>query len=257
MIKKIFKRLLLSAALVYLALCTWLYVKQRSLLYFPVPAMANVQAQAFELTSDGLQLKGWVVNPGQSEAVIYFGGNGEQIEWNAAEFQGSMPNLTIYLMPYRGYGGNPGEITEENLYRDALNLFDKIKPQYANISLIGRSLGTGVATYVAVERNIDKLILVTPYDSIVNVAQDQYAIFPVSLLIKDRYESAKRADRIKAETLVMIAGNDEVIPRANTENLIRYFKQKPNVVVFKTAGHNSISDNSRYQKTISNFLSPR
>jgi len=257
MIKKIFKRLLLSAALVYLALCTWLYVKQRSLLYFPVPAMANVQAQSFELISDSLQLKGWVVNPGKNEAVIYFGGNGEQIEWNAAEFQGSMPNITVYLVPYRGYGGNPGHVTEANLYRDALNLFDKIKPQYTHVSLIGRSLGTGVATYVAAERKVDKLILVTPYDSIVNVAQDKYAIFPVSLLIKDRYESAKRVDRIKAETLVMIAENDEIIPRANTENLIRHFKQKPNVVVFKSAGHNSISDTVGYQKAISSFLSTR
>ena len=254
MIKKILKRLLLSAAFIYLALCAWLYTQQRSMLYFQVPAMGNVQAQPFELASDGLKLKGWVVNPGQSEAVIYFGGNGEQVEWNAAEFQASIPNISVYLVPYRGYGGNPGEVTEANLYRDALSLFDKIKPQYAQVSLIGRSLGSGVATYVASKREVNKLILVTPYDSIVNVAQDKYPIFPVSLLIKDRYESAERADKIKAKTLIMIAGNDEIIPRVNSENLIRHFKQKPNVVVFKAVGHNSISDDVGYQKTISDFL---
>ena len=254
MISKILKRLLLGIVLIYLALCTWLYVQQRSMLYFPVPAMANVQAQAFELSSDDLQLKGWVVNPGQSEAVIYFGGNGEQIEWNAPEFQSSIPKVTVYLVPYRGYGGNPGQVTEENLYRDALNLFDTIKPNYKNISLIGRSLGTGVATYVAAKRNIKKLILVTPYDSIVKLAQDNYSMFPVSLLIKDRFDSAERAAGITAKTLIMIAENDEVIPRSNTENLIRHFKQKPKVVVFKSAGHNSISDTADYQTTISKFL---
>lgn len=254
MISKILKRLVLGVALIYLALCAWLYVKQRSLLYFPVPAMANVQAQAFEFSSDGLQLNGWVVNPGQSKALIYFGGNAEQIEWNALEFQLSIPNVTVYLVPYRGYGGNPGEVTEENLYRDALNLFDTIKPKHKNIGLIGRSLGSGVATYVATKRSVDKLILVTPYDSIVNVAQDNYSIFPVSLLIKDRFESDKRAANIKAKTLIMIAENDEVIPRSNTENLIRHFKQKPTVVVFNSAGHNSISDTADYQKTISKFL---
>ncbi len=254
MISKILKRLVLGVALIYLALCAWLYVKQRSLLYFPVPAMANVQAQAFEFSSDGLQLNGWVVNPGQSKALIYFGGNAEQIEWNALEFQLSIPNVTVYLVPYRGYGGNPGEVTEENLYRDALNLFDTIKPKHKNIGLIGRSLGSGVATYVATKRSVDKLILVTPYDSIVNVAQDNYSIFPVSLLIKDRFESDKLAANIKAKTLIMIAENDEVIPRSNTENLIRHFKQKPTVVVFNSAGHNSISDTADYQKTISKFL---
>jgi len=244
----------LSAAFIYFAVCGWLYVKQRSLLYFPVPAMDDVRAQGFELASDGLKLKGWIVNPGQPEAMIYFGGNGEQIEWNAEEFQNSIPNVSVYLVPYRGYGGNPGVVTEANLYRDALNLFDKIKPQYGKISLIGRSLGTGVATYVAAERNVDKLILVTPYDSIVNVAQEKYAMFPVSLLIKDRFESDERAGRIKAKTLVMMAGNDEVIPRANTENLIRHFRQKTDVVVFEGAGHNSISDDAAYQKTIAGFL---
>ncbi|MEO6173158.1 MAG: alpha/beta hydrolase [Arenimonas sp.] len=254
MIGTIFKRLILSAAFIYLSLCAWLYMQQRSMLYFPVPAISNVQAQPFELASDGLKLNGWVVNPGQSEAVIYFGGNGEQVEWNVPEFQASIPNKSVYLVPYRSYGGNPGEVTEENLYLDALNLFDNIKPQYQQVSLIGRSLGTGVATYVAAERNVNKLILVTPYDSIVNVAQDKYTIFPVSLLIKDRFESAERADKIKANTLIMIAGNDEVIPRANTENLIRHFKQKPNVVVFKALGHNSISDGSNYQKAIAEFL---
>ncbi|MEO8000248.1 MAG: alpha/beta hydrolase [Arenimonas sp.] len=251
---KILKRLFLSAAFVYLALCIFLYVKQRELLYFPVPAMSNVQAQAFELDSDGLKLKGWVVNPGQARALVYFGGNGEQIEWNAPEFQASIPNVTVYLLPYRGYGGNPGEVTEAHLYLDALALYDKIKPQYQHVSLMGRSLGTGVATYVASKRKIDKLILVTPYDSIVNVAQDQYPIFPVGLLIKDRYQSIDRAGNIKAKTLILIAENDEVIPRANTENLIRHFKQKTEVVVLEGVGHNSISATSNYQKTIAEFL---
>ena len=245
---------MLGIVLIYLGLCIWLYVQQRSMLYFPAPAMSNVQAQAFELSSDGLQLKGWVVNPGNSNALIYFGGNAEQIEWNVPEFQSIFPNTTVYLLPYRGYSGNPGAITEENLYPDALNLFDTIKPKYKSISLIGRSLGSGVATYVATKRSVDKLILVTPYDSIVNVAQGKYAIFPVSLLIKDRFDSAERAANIKAKTLIMLAENDKVILRSNTENLIRHFKQKPVVILFKSAGHNSISDNADYLETMSNFL---
>lgn len=229
-------------------------MQQRSMLYFPVPAMQDVQAEAFNLNSDGVLLKGWVINPGQPQALIYFGGNGEQIEWNAEEFRTSIPNVTVYLVPYRGYGGNPGEISEANFYRDALNLFDKIKPQHGRVSLVGRSLGTGVATYLASKRNVDKLILVTPFDSIVNVAQDKYPIFPVSWLIKDRYESVERVAGIKTDTMIMIAEHDEIIPRANTENLIRSFTRKPNVILFKRAGHNSISDNPDYQKAISNFM---
>jgi uncharacterized protein len=254
MIKKIFKGLLLSAAFIYFALCIWLYVKQRSLLYFPTPAPANIQAQAFELQSEGLLLKGWVINPGKRQALIYFGGNGEAVEDNVEDFKQALPKVTVYLLPYRAYSGNPGEVTEANLYLDALNLFDRVKTKHDRIFLMGRSLGTGVATYLASKRRVEKLLLVTPYDSIVNVAQDKYPIFPVNLLVKDRYESWRRASDIHADVLVLIAEKDQVIPRSYTDNLLAHFKSRPKVIVFDEAGHNSISDSEKYDQVLSEFI---
>jgi uncharacterized protein len=255
-LKKILLRFFIIAAIVYIALCGWLYVKQRSLLYFPTPAAADadVQAQTFELQSDGLLLKGWVINPGKQRALIYFGGNGEAVEYSGEVFKKTLPNVSVYLLPYRSYSGNPGEVTEANLYNDALKLHDKIKTHHSSVSAMGRSLGTGIATYLASQRKIDKLILVTPYDSIVNVAQEKYPIFPVGLLLEDRYESWRRAKVIQSNVLVMIAGMDEIIPRANTENLLRHFKQKPKVIVFENAGHNTPSDSSEYDRAVSEFI---
>lgn len=254
MLIKILKRILLSATLAYVALCSWLYFSQRSMLYFPTPAATGVQAQAFELENDGLKLKGWVVNPGKQQAMIYFGGNAEAVEYNAEVFKTTLPDVTVYLLPYRSYGGNPGEVTEDNLYRDALKLYDQIKPRHGSISALGRSLGSGVATYLASKRKIDKLVLVTPYDSMVNVAQVHYPAFPVGFIIKDRYESWRRASQVDSKVLVMIAGMDEIIPRANTDNLLRHFKQKPKVIVFDGAGHNTPSDTTKYDQAISEFI---
>lgn len=248
------KRIVLSAALIYFALCAWLYFSQRSILYFPTPANNGVQAESFELQSDGLRLKGWVVNPGKPRAMVYFGGNGEAIEHNAEIFKTSLPDVTVYLLPYRSYGGNPGEVTEENCYRDALKLYDQIKSRHVSVSAVGRSLGSGVATYLASKRKVDKLILVTPYDSIVNVAQDHYPVFPVKLLVKDRYESWRRAKDINSDVLVLIAGSDEIIPRTNTDNLIRHFGRKPEVIVFEKTGHNTISDSIGYDQAVSGFI---
>lgn len=224
------------------------------MLYFPTPAPTNIQAQKFELQSDGLLLKGWVINPGKQQALIYFGGNGEAVEYNAEVFKKTLPNVSVYLLPYRSYGGNPGEVTEENCYRDALNLYDQIKNRHGSINALGRSLGSGVATYLASQRKIDKLILVTPYDSMINVAQDKYPIFPISLLLKDRYESWRRAADINSDVLVIIAAKDEIIPRANTDNLLRHFKQKPKVTVFENAGHNTPSDSIEYDLALSEFI---
>jgi uncharacterized protein len=241
-------------ALVYIALCTWLYLKQRSLLYFPTPASFSVETQQFEVQSDALLLKGWLTNPGRQRAMIYFGGNGEAVEYSADFFKSHFPEITVYLLPYRGYSGNPGEATEKNCYGDALKLHDQIKSRHTSVSIMGRSLGTGVATYLASKRKIDKLILVTPYDSIVNVAQENYPVFPVGLLLKDRFESWRRAPDISSKVLVMIAEKDEVISRNHTDNLIQHFRQKPTVIVFDNAGHNSISDSDKYSRTVSDFM---
>lgn len=253
-----FKNILLLffvlAAIAYIALCSWLYVKQRSMLYFPTPVPANVQAKNFELQSNGLLLKGWVINPGKQQAMIYFGGNAEAVEYNAELFERILPNVSVYLLPYRSYSGNTGEVTEENCYRDALNLYDHIKSRHGSINAFGRSLGSGVATYLASQRKIDKLILVTPYDSMINVAQDKYAFFPISFILKDRYESWRRAPIIESAVLVIIAGRDEVIPRAHSENLISHFKQKPEVIVFDNADHNTPSDSTQYDRAISEFI---
>jgi len=251
---KALMRILLSVAVVYLALCAWLYFSQRSLLYFPTPAIAGVQAQAFELKHDGLTLKGWIVNPGRPRAMIYFGGNGEAVEYNAEIFKEALPDVTVYLLPYRSYSGNPGEVTEANLYRDAIKLYDQIKSRHDSVSTLGRSLGSGVATYLASKRKIDKLILVTPFDSIANVAQEHYPAFPVTFLMTDRYESWRRAPDIKSDVLVLIAGMDEIIPRRNTENLVRHFKAKPKVIMFENAGHNTVSDSDEYDRVIAAFF---
>ena len=242
------------AAIVYFALCTWLYLKQRSMLYFPTPAAIGIQAKTFKLQDDKLLLKGWVINPGKQRAMIYFGGNGEAVEYNAEIFKKILPNVSVYLLPYRSYSGNPGEVSEENCYRDALKLYDQIKNRHSSISALGRSLGSGVATYLASQRKIDKLILVTPYDSIVNVAQSKYPIFPVSLLLKDRYESWRRVPAVQSDVLVMIAGSDEIIPRASTENLLRHFKRKPKILMFEKAGHNTPSDLTQYDQAVSEFI---
>lgn len=224
------------------------------MLYFPTPLPVDVEAQNFELQTDKLLLKGWVVNPGKQRAMVYFGGNGEAVEYNAEVFKKTLPNVTVYLLPYRSYSGNPGEVTEANLYGDALRLHDQIKKKHSSVSAMGRSLGSGVATYLASKRKIDKLVLVTPYDSIVNVAQAHYPAFPVKLLIKDRYESWRRASDIDSDVLVLIAGMDSIIPRANTENLLRHFKQKPKVIVFENADHNTPADSTEYDRAVSGFI---
>lgn len=241
------KNTLTTILLLYLFFCLLLFVVQRKLIYFPQPANTVSGVTAISVSTDGARLSGWVVNAEQEKALIYYGGNAESIEKNIAFFTEELPHYSVYLIPYRGYGKSTGRPSETRLYQDALNVFDRVKMKHQRISLMGRSLGSAVATYVAANRPVEKLLLVTPFDSIENVAKQLYWMFPVSLLLKDKFQSISRVQDISVPTYIFIAEQDRVIPRARSERLIGEFREQlVEVIVVSGAGHNNIEQYPEY-----------
>lgn len=248
------RKILSITAIIYIALCVVLFFFQRDLLYFPTAKIDHGYA-TFTLENDNETLEIIVLNQGQSKALIYFGGNNESVAKQAKQHREDFPNHTIYLANYRGYGGSTGTATEQNLYKDALALFDHIQQKHPDTSIMGRSLGTGVATYVAVNRIIHKLILITPYDSIEAIAKDQYPVFPIGFLLKDKFDSHSRAALIQVATLIVVAENDQLIPTSNTLRLISAFKPTLlRVKAFKGADHNNVSHLPAYHQLLKGFL---
>ena len=238
----------------YLAICLLFYIFQRSFLYFPQPASyANEITTTFN--NNGQKLTGWVLNPGQQHLLLYYGGNASAIEYNIDFFNQVAPQHTVYLIPYRGYGNNKGSPTEEALYSDALHIYERLINNYESVTLVGRSLGSGIATFVAANREVNKLVLVTPYDSIENVAKSHYPFLPVSLLAKDKYLSSQRAATITSKTLILIAENDQIIGRERSEALADEFNPDllTKVVIPKT-GHNDIALSDQYVESVQKFL---
>ncbi|WP_321282879.1 alpha/beta hydrolase [uncultured Vibrio sp.] len=249
------KSMLVALVVCYTLFTLTFYSLQRRFLYFPQLASEVYGEMNTCFVVDGAQLCGWVLNEGQTKALIYYGGNAESIEANIPLFEAIAPNYTIYLIPYRGYGINLGTPTEKVLYNDAVQIFLSVEGNHDSISLMGRSLGSGIATYVAANQKVDKLILVTPFDSIENVAKDIYWMFPISWLIKDKYRSADRVKDITALTYIFIAEEDRVIPRARTDQLIAKFDvQLVDVVVIAGAGHNTISQFPSYSSRLQQIL---
>jgi len=238
----------------YLAICVLFYFFQRSFLYFPQPAgYANEITTTF--INNGQKLTGWVLNPGQKNLLLYYGGNASAIENSIDFFNQVAPQHTVYLIPYRGYGNNKGTPTEEALYSDALHIYEHLVNNYDEVTLMGRSLGAGVATFVAANRKINKLILVTPFDSIVNVAKTHYPFLPVSLLATDQFLSSERASKITAKSLILIAEKDQIIVRERSEVLASQFDSNLlTKVIVPGADHNDISLHSEYIESVREFL---
>ncbi len=239
----------------YILTALYLYINQRSMLYFPHKGPSDSHDTTFEIESDGHTLKGWVVNPGWQKAIIYFGGNSERIEGNIEAFQRIFPHYTLYLLNYRGFGESDGKPTEAGLYQDGLAIYDQLKAEHAHISVIGRSLGSGVATWLAASRKLEKLILITPFDSAQEVAQKAYPYFPISLLLKDKHDSWSRAKKIDSRVLMIIASDDAIISREHSDRLAEQFKpQQIEVVVIDEATHNTISTHPEFFDSMKSFM---
>lgn len=251
---RLLKRFAVVVACLYLIACIGLYFGQGTLTYFPRPLLFEPDAQDIAIPAKAATLHGWVVNPGQARALIYFGGNGESVERDVDLFRKAVPGISVYLVPYRGFGANAGTPTEAVLFADALAVDDWVRARHAQVSVMGRSLGSGVATWVASQRPTDKLVLVTPFDSVLNIARERFPIFPVAPFLKDPYESWRYAGSVKAKVLVVLAADDHVVPRARSEALIVYFPVKPAVVVVPHSGHNNIHNSVVYAQAIADFM---
>lgn len=254
---KLIPGLLVLIALILGLVLAGFYFGQRRLIYYPDITRGDASiASTFELARpDGVRLHGWVDRPGQSRALLYFGGNAETLQQARTLLADCCPGWSAYFLPYRGYGGNGGEPSRDAILTDALAMYDTVASRHPGqpVAVIGRSLGSGVASWVASQRPTSKLVLVTPFDSLSNVAKAHYPWLPVDWLMHERYDSADWLRGRTPPTLVMRATDDEVIPAANTDALLRALPASTRVVDIK-GDHNNLSAHPAYTKALREFL---
>ena len=254
--------LIVLLAVAFLFMIAYLYLNQRNMIYFPQRLdrdWEHVQKNEpfeIEFQRDGNRLKGWLIHANRDDLLIYYGGNAEELSYNIADFE-QLRSHAVLLVNYRGFGESEGRPTESDLVADALMIVDEIRDRFQTVVIMGRSLGSGVAVQVASQRNLDGVILVTPYDSIAAVGQDLYPWAPVKLLAKDPYDSLAVCSSVRAPTLFLVAERDEIIPLKHSQNLADHWPSKPRWVTIADSDHNSVSGFPLYWREIQNFLNSR
>jgi pimeloyl-ACP methyl ester carboxylesterase len=242
---------LAAAMLVYALACLGLYLLQRSLIFYPQPRRAGGADSVMSLRVEGAQLAVSVRTLAGPEAIVYFGGNAEDVSGSLPGLAAAFPSHALYLMHYRGYGGSSGKPSQAALFADALALFDLVHARHPNVTVIGRSLGSGVALHLAAARPATRLVLVTPYNSIAELAKEQFPFFPVHFLLADKFESWRDAARIGIPTTVITAQNDAVIPRHSTDRLLTHFQPgQARQIVIPDSGHNTIAEHPGYLQAL-------
>jgi pimeloyl-ACP methyl ester carboxylesterase len=245
----------LLAAAAYLLLCVLLYLAQDRLLYLPTPDIPRPGTHALQIGRGADTLKVWELHGAAPAALIYFGGNAEDVGANIPDFDAAFPERAVYLVNYRGYGGSSGKPSEAALTADAEAIYDSVRARHDPVAVIGRSLGSGVAVALAARRPVERLVLVTPFDSIANVAADHFFWLPVRFLMRDRYDSAARIGQVHVPTLVVVAGKDEVVSPARSDALIAAVSPPLlHTVVVPGATHNDVSSYPLYFQSLKEFL---
>jgi pimeloyl-ACP methyl ester carboxylesterase len=251
--KHIFNITLLLLGLYFLVFVL-LFIFQRNLLYLPTPAYSH-SYEKVSLQNQNESIEIIVLNKGNSKAFIYFGGNAEAVIANAQDFTFAFPNRTAYLVNYRGYGGSTGTPTQAGLFLDAVAIFDKFVAVHTEIAVVGRSLGTGVAMHLAANRGIEQVVLITPFDSILALAQSRFRIYPLSLILKDKFDSFSLAKKLNSEVLIIAGAQDIIIPNKHTQRLADALNpDKTKLVLIDQAGHNDISQFPAFYQNIQAFF---
>lgn len=225
------------------------------MMYFPTPAASHVRAESLSVEGGDATIRVWRLHGERRDAILYFGGNAEDVALNVPEFTEWFSEFAVYLVNYRGYGGSSGAPAEMALYRDAEVVFDLVKDHHARVAVIGRSLGSGVATHLAAVRNVERLALVSPADSFTALAGEFYPLFPTSWLLKDRYDSLSRADRISVPVMILIAEHDQIIPPEHSLRLANAIDRTlMRIHIIADTGHNSIGASDDYGPALKMFF---
>jgi pimeloyl-ACP methyl ester carboxylesterase len=222
----------------YSAACALLAWNARAMLYHPAARTADTPT--WTLQRDDTRLVVSHNDHSSDHAVLYFGGNAEDASQAVLRLRSAFPASSIHALHYRGYGGSGGDPSEQDLVADALAFYDALAPRHLQLTLIGRSLGSGIAIQVAAARASDQLLLITPYNSIAELGQQRFPMFPVRWLLRDRYESWRYAPMIHTPTTIVIAGKDQVIPNDSSYRLVAQFPAGvARVVTLDDADHGS------------------
>lgn len=257
---------LLAAPLVlYAAVLAYVFFAQSSML-FPVgnvppsPPMPP-SAERLEIPDGaGVTLIGTHLPPREPGAerfvILGFGGNGWNADAAALALRDLYPAADIVTFHFRGYppsGGTPGT---DAFVADARVMYDHVRKRFEQLPIVavGFSIGGGVAISLAAGRPLDGLILVTPFDSLANVAAGHFPWLPVRPLIRHRLEPAVDIRSVRSPVATIVAGNDTLIPPSHARALERVV---PNLVMAETlpgAGHNSIYDHPRFRAVMRDAL---
>ena len=263
--RNFFLEIIIGLVLIYASVLVLLFIFQRNLMYHPnennyFGDKLEVHIEKVNInTPDNLSLLGWFHKKDLTnyKTIIYFHGNAGTLEnriYKLNHFQNF--NINFLIIAWRGFSGNQGKPTEQGLYLDGLSALNWILDQGVkeeNIFIYGESLGTGIATEIAQNRNFAGVVLETPFTSMVDAAKKFYPYIPVKFLLKDKYENKKKIKNINVPILIMHGEKDTIVPFSMGKKIFELANQ-PKYSYFTEQDDHMMEYDEQLIKVLKKFL---
>lgn len=242
-----------------------LYFLQEKMLFLPTTLEQDYQYQfnysfeeLFFKIEEGATINALHFKPENPKGVIlYFHGNaGDLSRWGNITEYFVAKNYDVLVMDYRNYGKSSGKLSEEAFYKDAQYCYNYLLKNYSEdkITLYGRSLGTGIASYLAKENSPKQIVLETPYHSIEDVAKHRFPIFPVKQLLKYRFPTYQYLKKVACPITIIHGTEDNVVPYSSAKKLSEMKIDNLDFITIENGNHNNLVEFEDYHLAIDKVL---
>lgn len=243
--------------LVWLGLLGFVALTQRSMLYYP----SHNDAASLERAANAQGFEAWKNQQGETIgyrslpssddtraplAVLIFHGNAGYAVHRAdyaTILRAAAPDraLSVYILEYPGYGARGGSPSQEAFLAAASDALSAI-PADIPVIILGESIGTGVASATAANypERVRGLLLLTPFDSLVSVAQHHYPLLPVRWIMRDRYPSEEWLKSYRGPIAIILAANDTIVPAKFGQKLYDNYAGPKKLIIADQADHNDL-----------------
>lgn len=250
---------------IYLAICCFFYFSQDDLIFrgirYPIGYQYNFQAAYKEYnikTADGDTLNGILFTTQKPKGLIfYLHGNGGTIDsWHTVVFHYNKLGYDVFMPDYPGYGKSTGHIKSQQQLFDAVKMaYQHVKTLYPEnqIVILGYSIGSGPAAWLASQNHPRRLVLLAPYYSLADEAKTLYPFLP-SFILKYQFNTYKYIQHATAPITIFHGDADELIDHTSSIRLKKYFKPGDKLIILKGQQHNGIDENGDYLDSLKKIL---